>query len=273
MKLSARTIVKLAELVNGNNDMAPYRKGSELVDLFNRFGFNEHYGSDFGARKTFTETKLNELNGNDALRSLVHAVFDAREFLEHPKPIHEAAAHLNQFLKYDGYELAAEGDHYRIRSLGSVSVSFSPSTPDPKVDAGYIAEQVGKCERKISEGDYDGAITNARTLLEAVLLELEKLVTGAAQKYDGDLTSLYKRVQKELNLHPSRSDISDTIRQVLSGLNSIVNGLAGMRNKMSDAHAGYKPAKHHAKLAVNAAKTMADFLFETYAYQQAKRKE
>jgi hypothetical protein len=78
-------------------------------------------------------------------------------------------------------------------------------------------------------------------------------------------------VQKELNLHPSRSDISDTIRQVLSGLNSIVNGLAGMRNKMSDAHAGYKPAKHHAKLAVNAAKTLADFLFETHAYQAEKR--
>lgn len=273
MKLSPRTIVKLAELVTGNNDLAARRTGPELVGLFNRFGFNEHYGKDFGARKNFTEAKLSELNGKDTLRSLIDAVFDAREFLEHPKPIREAAEYLNQFLKYDRYELALEGDHYKIRSLCGIAVKFHPPHPDVKVDANYIAEQVAKCEKKINEGDYDGAITNARTLLEAVLLELEKLLTGREVKNDGDLPALYKRVQKELKLEPSRPDISESLKQVLTGLRSIVDGLASMRNKMSDAHAGYKPAKHHAKLAVNAAKTLADFLFETYAYQQAKKKE
>lgn len=272
MKLSPRTIVKLAELVTGNNELAPRRSGPELVDLFNRFGFNEHYGKDFGARKTFAESKLNALNGKDALRSLVNTVFDAREFLEYPKPVQEAADHLNQFLKYDGYELGPEGDHFKIRSLGGVVVDFVPPHSDSEVDSGYIAEQVIKCERKINEGDYDGAITNARTLVEAILLDLEKLLIGPADKYDGDLISMYRRVRKELKLHPSRSDISDAIKQVLSGLSSIVNGLAAMRNKMSDAHAGYKPARHHAKLAVNAAKTLADFLFETYSYQQSMRK-
>ena len=40
-------------------------------------------------------------------------------------------------------------------------------------------------------------------------------------------------------------------------------------NKMSDAHAaGYKASKHHAKLAVNSAKTFADFIFDTYSYQK-----
>ena len=41
-----------------------------------------------------------------------------------------------------------------------------------------------------------------------------------------------------------------------------------MRNKMSDAHGvTYKPSRHHAKLAVNSAKTLADFLFDTMSYQ------
>lgn len=259
-------------MVNGNNDLAPYRSGPQLVELFNRFGFNDLYGQGFGARKTFTEDKLKELNGKDALRSLINSVFDAREFLEHPKPIHEAATHLNQFLNYDGFELAPEGDHFKVRSLGGVEVKFSASAPHPSVDEGYITEQVAKCERKIAESDFDGAITNARTLVEKVLLELEKLQAGEEKEYDGKLPDLYKRVQKELNLDPSRKDIGDTIKQVLTGLTSIVNGLAGMRNKMSDAHAGHKPAKHHAQLAVNAAKTLAVFLFETYSYQKAKRK-
>ena len=55
---------------------------------------------------------------------------------------------------------------------------------------------------------------------------------------------------------------------VLDILNSIVTGLSGLRNKMSDAHvASYKPSKHHAKLAVNSAKTIADFLFDSIKHQ------
>jgi hypothetical protein len=46
-----------------------------------------------------------------------------------------------------------------------------------------------------------------------------------------------------------------------------------MRNKMSDAHAvGYKASKHHAKLAVNSAKTFADFVFDSYSYQKGAGK-
>ena len=60
--------------------------------------------------------------------------------------------------------------------------------------------------------------------------------------------------------------------QLLPGLGSIVNGLSALRNNMSDAHAAsYRPARHHAKLAFNAAKTLADFLFETKkSYQPAR---
>lgn len=40
---------------------------------------------------------------------------------------------------------------------------------------------------------------------------------------------------------------------------------------MSDAHATtYQPARYHAKLAVNAATTLFDFMFETHTYQGAK---
>jgi len=58
------------------------------------------------------------------------------------------------------------------------------------------------------------------------------------------------------------------LKQILTGLTSIISGLAGLRNKMSDAHvASYKPSKHHAKLAVNAAKTIVEFLLESKQYQ------
>lgn len=67
------------------------------------------------------------------------------------------------------------------------------------------------------------------------------------------------------------ADISDPLRQILTGLTSAVNGSAAIRDKMSDAHAAtYRPSRHHAKLAVYAATTLAVFLFETKNYQHQR---
>ncbi len=108
--------------------------------------------------------------------------------------------------------------------------------------------------------------------MENVLIWLEKdLSRGPCAHYNGDLPRLYKRVNKLLNLEPDRKNLSDSLKQILRGFVSIIDGLAGLRNMMSDAHAvTYTPYEHHARLAVNAAHTLVDFLFGTYAYQKAK---
>ena len=88
------------------------------------------------------------------------------------------------------------------------------------------------------------------------------------QKYDGNVNQLYKRVQKLLNLDPNRKDISDSLKQLLRGIVTIVAGIASIRNSMSDAHArSYKPSKHHAKLAVNSVYTICMFLLDSFEYQ------
>ena len=137
----------------------------------------------------------------------------------------------------------------------------------------FVDQQVKKCDRKLAENDFDGAITNARSLLEVVLSDVEQeLSPESPPPYDGDLINLYKRVQKLLNLEPSRSDIAEPLKQVLGGLASIVAGLAGLRNKMGDAHVrSYQPAKRHAILVVNAAKTLAAFVVDTKDYNISKR--
>jgi hypothetical protein len=56
------------------------------------------------------------------------------------------------------------------------------------------------------EYEYDGAITNSRSLAEAVLIRIEKDLDPSAPPYDGKLTRLYRRVQKLLDLEPSRKD-------------------------------------------------------------------
>ncbi|MCX6960737.1 MAG: abortive infection family protein [Verrucomicrobia bacterium] len=274
MKIARNTLAELVKIVTGDSQMSPYRSGPVLVRLFNEYGAKDVYEQGFPSRWKYTEEKLLPLNETSSLRKLINQIFDAREWIDNNLDPKVAAVHLNKFLKFDGYELVHDGDHFKVRETGGVVVQFDTPFPESQeVNHVFIEEQVLKCDKKIEEGDFDGAITNARSLVEAVLIEIEKQLSPAPQQYDGDLVKLNKRVQMLLNLDPSRKDISDILRQVLSGLTSVVNGLAGMRNKMSDAHvAGYKALKHHAKLAVNSAKTFADFIFDSYSYQKGTGK-
>lgn len=274
MKIARNTLAELVKIVTGDTKMSPYRSGPMLVRLFNEYGANDFYEAGFPSRWKYTEEKLLPLNETSSLRKLINQIFDAREWIGKDLNPEVAAAHLNKFLKFDGYELVSDGDHFKVRETGGVVVQFDTPFPESQeVNHVFIEEQVRKCDKKIDEGDFGGAITNARSLVEAVLMEIEKQLSPAPPQYDGDLIKLNKRVQMLLNLDPARKDISDMLRQVLSGLTSVVNGLAGMRNKMSDAHASsYKASKHHAKLAVNSAKTFADFIFDTYSYQKGAGK-
>jgi len=272
MKLSVRSIQALGRIVTGEAGLSHYRTGPELVNLFNDFGASDQYGQGFPSRWQYAEKKLHAINGTKMLPALIRSVFDPRDFLDAKKDIGPAIDYLNQRLKYDGYEIVKDGDFVKVRDVHGVMVDmtnpFKGSDDDAHV---FIDEQIQKSESKIQEGDYDGAITNARALLEAVLTEIERQFDSTAQEYDGDMIKLYRRVQKHLNLDPNRADIDSTLKQVLSGLVSITSGLAGLRNKMSDAHVrSYKPSKHHAVLVVNASKTIASFFFETMAYQKKK---
>ncbi len=274
MKIARNTLAELVKIVTGDTKMSPYRSGPMLVQLFNEYGANDFYEAGFPSRWKYAEEKLLPLNETTSLRKLINQIFDAREWIGKDLKPEVAAAHLNKFLKFDGYELVSDGDHFKVRETGGVVVQFDTPFPESQeVNHVFIEEQVRKCDKKIDEGDFGGAITNARSLVEGVLIEIEKQLSPAPPQYDGDLIKLNKRVQTLLNLDPARKDISDMLRQVLSGLTSVVNGLASMRNKMSDAHAaGYKASKHHAKLAVNSAKTLADFIFDSHTYQKGAGK-
>lgn len=135
----------------------------------------------------------------------------------------------------------------------------------------YVHELEAKIDQRLTAADLDGAITAARTMLEAVLVELEKQLTGTPGDYKGDLPRQFKAVAKRLRIDDERTDLDDNFKQVARGLVQVVNGLAPIRNKMSDGHARErKPELHHARVIVNAAKTVATFLVESYLVQRER---
>ncbi|WP_345973578.1 abortive infection family protein [Sulfurimonas diazotrophicus] len=114
--------------------------------------------------------------------------------------------------------------------------------------------------------DPEGAITMARTLIESVL---KHILDEQDIEYDVnmDLSELYKKVQKHLNLAPEQHQEA-IFKQILGGASGIINGLGTLRNKLGDAHGStktkVKPLERHGELAVNMAGSMAIFLYKTY---------
>ncbi|MCK4998899.1 MAG: abortive infection family protein [Anaerohalosphaera sp.] len=124
-------------------------------------------------------------------------------------------------------------------------------------------------ERRVS--DPEGAITSARTLLEAVCKHILEEENISYQNKD-DLPKLYSIVAKHLNLSPSQHT-EELFKQILGGCHSVVQGLGALRNSLSDAHArgktGARPLPRHAELAVNLAGTMATFILSTWEQKQS----
>ena len=137
-------------------------------------------------------------------------------------------------------------------------------------DSKEISRHIEKCRQKMNHGDFDGAITNARTLVEEVLLTIEENICGKRQEYDGDILALYKRVSKQINMYPDNKT-ENAFNQILRGFISIINGLSSLSNNLADRHATVKrPSKHHAKIIVNSALILSEFLLESFQYQLNK---
>ncbi|MEH2089126.1 abortive infection family protein [Nostoc sp.] len=275
MKLSEQTISALGSVITGDGRRSPYRTGTQLVSFFNQFGSEDTYGNGFPSRWYYAEEKLREFNDTPTMKDILVSALDPRHFLGKELDINVAIEHLNQFLEFDNYELRPAGKKWEVYKLGRSQIELShPYENSVEITHIFIDEQIKKCDKKLAEGDFDGAITNARSLVEAVLSAIEKEFDHNPPESDGNLPKLYKRVQKHLNLSPGQESLAECLRQILSGLTSIVSGLATLRNTMSDSHViSYKPLEHHARLAVNSAKTLCDFLFETKEYQMQKQED
>lgn len=136
----------------------------------------------------------------------------------------------------------------------------APKVFEPTHD--YITDIAKRANRDVDNGDYDSAVTKARTLLEEVFCHAIE-AKGEAHSDKGDIGRLYGQVKSLYNMHTDK-DTDKRINMLLSGLEKILTAISQMRNENSDAHgvgsSRIKISEHHARLFVNSAITMADFI-------------
>jgi hypothetical protein len=270
-RLSVRTLGIIADVVCGNAgadevSLSPYRRYVDIDAFFEHDLGLESAELEGGSRHQRAEAWLRRYNATDELTKIVEAVVGPASFAGSTMEPGPAVAYLNSALNAEGHQLIRAGTGYKLAGRTTVEVAAAP--PGNPLSDDYARELADKCRVKLETGDYDGAITNARTLLEVVLGELEEVLTGARSDYAGDLPRQYKAVSRMLRLDDDREDLDARFKDVVRGLVTVVNGLAPLRNKLSDGHARVRmPARHHAEVVVNAATTVAVFLAQSYQAQ------
>ena len=277
MRISAKTMERLTEIITGNTEKSPYRSGPQLIEFFRDFGERDLYGKDFPARAYYVQEKLNKFNGTETMEEIISAAFDF--FGEDEFNPEEQAAAFNHLLVRDGYRLAIEyrsgwmeGDRYVEANpyFETQPLSVAAIVPEGLAAISYNAvnEQITKANKRIATGDFAGAIASSYTLTEHLLKLILREAGVAFNENEGDIRALYKLVREPLNLNPAGEGIATPLKPILDGFQKLVSGLYEISNKASDRHARrYNPAAHHAKLALNAAFALCEFLVESRDYQ------
>ncbi|MBP1920283.1 hypothetical protein J2Z34_002794 [Youngiibacter multivorans] len=253
----------------------PYLSGPVLCDISNRFGLPVTYGWNGGAqsRWVYLDNLLSYCIENHRESELLNFLFSKGQFVEklkgHTPEVIESSytqiietviKQINGILYFGGNELVKVGENFGINMIGSTVEVTAPAIR--MIDRNYIVKLSERAMQDVMDGNYDSAITKSRTLLEEVFCYvIEK--KDEAPSESGDIGKLYSQVKQLHNMHQD-SDIDKRINRLLSGLEKVLSAIAEMRNKGSDSHGvGAKRiniAEHHARLFVNSAMTMADFI-------------
>ena len=152
------------------------------------------------------------------------------------------------------------GQQFFVKKIG-VKVEVK----DPRIkliEIEYIKSISPRAMDDVDNLNFNSTITKSRTLLEETFCYVIER-KGETPVTSGNMAELYKQVKGLYNMHGD-ANTDRRINMLLSGLEKIVSSISEMRNKDSDAHgvgaARINIDEHHARLFVNAAMTMADFI-------------
>lgn len=146
------------------------------------------------------------------------------------------------------------------------------SLPTKSLDALIRERNLPEIEKEFQralenvEADPATAITAACAIVESTC-KAYIAEEGLTMPADQSVQPLWKAVKGHLNLDPSKH-VDTELRQMLSGLTSIVHGVGGLRTRRGSAH-GHGPGTgaiepRHARLAVHAAHLLVAFVLESW---------
>lgn len=253
----------------------PYFTGPKLCYLSNSFGFPMPYENNgkYLSRWQYLNDLIKYCVDENKCSDLLNFMFSKESFVKvfrtlhpseieklHKATVNKAIESINGALYMGDNELVKIGNNYSIQSVdGEVLI---PLDNIKHINREFVSNVTSRAIEAIKNGDYDSAITKSRTLMEEVFIYAIEMKADV-YKNKGDIIKLYKQV-KDLYKMDIDPKADERIKKLLSGLNTIVDSIAEMRNKSSDAHGlgdeRINISKHHAQLCLNAAITVSEFI-------------
>lgn len=134
----------------------------------------------------------------------------------------------------------------------------------------YIKQQVTQMYSSIEHNPTD-AIGKSKELLESCAKTILK-ERNVDNDLNEDFSTLMKKTLSELNLHrdsvPNDKKASGTIKNTLSSISTIVNGVNDLRNSYGTGHGKANDyeglSRRHARLVVGLASSIVTFLWDTH---------
>lgn len=266
----------------------PYLKGSQLCDISGKFGLATSYGWGGSlSRWKYLDNLMEHCIKKGKQSDLLAFLFSKEQFadklmglslesidLAYTQIVISVIDEINKILYFYEGELVEVGG---VFSVQKIDFAFTLETPSFKnVNGDYVTRKYNEALKDLMEGRYDCAITKSRTFLEDVFLHVIR-EKGEKPNEKGKIASLYNQVKKLYGMN-QREDRDVIVNNLISGLDKILFSIAEMRNKAGDAHGvgrkRFNIKAYHARLFVNSAATMADFVLSVKenAVQQSFKK-
>lgn len=253
----------------------PRLSGPDLCALSTQFGLPVTYSWSGGSlsRWQYLDNLMEYSIKNNKCSDLLSYLFSKKQFSSmlsghSPEVIEDAyqkivtsiVQHINGSLYFGGHELVIERGNFTIRKIETAVRIEAPKIKN--IDREYIISISTRAMDDVNQKNYDSAITKSRTLLEEVFCYvIEK--KGIQPVTSGNISDLYRQVKSLYNMHTD-ANTDRRVNTLLSGFEKIISSISEMRNKDSDAHgvgaSRINIDEHHARLFVNAAVSMADFI-------------
>ena len=176
VKLSDKTLKHLRDLIN---EETAYRSGPQLVRLFNSVGFRDVYGQGFPSRSTYTQNRLERINGTPEIEKIIRAVFSPREFSGNPEKFKTCLAAFNAELRFDGWAIYW---NETLRDISFRRVDASAAFEDIVQSRQDSSEEDAFLQTEFADVDFSGliAIPGVQVLVEERWGEVQQCVQANA---------------------------------------------------------------------------------------------
>lgn len=135
----------------------------------------------------------------------------------------------------------------------------------------FLNGQLIKSQELFDSGDFAGALTCARSSIEAATFDIFKRITGEEIYGTGSLGEDYKKIRSLLNLAPENKTNAHA-KKLTASLISIIDAIDELSNKMGDRHVQKViPERHHALLCLNSSRSVISFLYASLIYQYKEK--